>query len=129
GDGLSEWQALLDLGSLWAGRDYRRTGEFFRAATELAQSLGDQKLIAQSLNRLGNWLVNTGQPEDALKAHDDALAIFEAEGDEHGRASTHDLIGMANGLRGEMTACLANFDKAVDLFRRVGDNQGLISSL
>jgi DNA-binding CsgD family transcriptional regulator len=128
-DGLAEWQALIDLGFLWAVRDYARTGEFFRNATDLARTLGDQRLVAQSLNRLGNWYVNTGEPEEGLRGHRDALAIFDVLNDQHGRASTLDLMGMANGIHGNIAACYACFDEAVGIFRQLGDDQGLVASV
>ncbi len=128
-DGLGEWQAHIDLGSLWAVRDYQKTGESFRTATALARTLGDQKLIGQSLNRLGNWLVNTGEPAEALTVHGDALTIFDAEGDDAGRASTFDLLGMAQGIYGDMARSKAALDQSVALFRQLGDEQGLVSSL
>src|SRR5919201_1902673 len=47
-DGTAEWQSLIDLGFLWLGRNYARSGKFLRQADELAQGLGDQKLHAHS---------------------------------------------------------------------------------
>src|SRR5262245_66214012 len=54
GDRGAEWQALIDLGFLWASRDYARTGDYFRSALALARALGDSATIAQSLNRISN---------------------------------------------------------------------------
>ena len=39
GDRLMEWQCLLDLGSLWTGRDYAQAGTWFRQALALAEQL------------------------------------------------------------------------------------------
>ena len=61
GEGQMQWQAVMDLGFLWAGRDYARAGSLFQEAVRLAQEFGDPTLPAHSLNRQGNWLVNTGQ--------------------------------------------------------------------
>ncbi len=36
-----EWEALLNLGKLWAGRDYGEAGEYFRQALDLARTLDD----------------------------------------------------------------------------------------
>src|SRR6266516_3547831 len=63
-DGIMEWQGLLDLGFLWAGRDYAQAGHWFRRSLERAQVLADPKLRARSLNRVGNWLVNTVRAEE-----------------------------------------------------------------
>jgi tetratricopeptide (TPR) repeat protein len=101
-DGPAQWQNMLDLGQLWAGRDYEQAGTSFQRAHDLAQTLAVPHLLAQSLNRLGNWQVNRGQSEVGLRLHAQALALFEAEEDRHGMANTLDLLGMANGLYGDM---------------------------
>ena len=128
-DGPAEWQTLIDLGFLWAGRDYQHTGEYFRRAAELAQRLGQSKLHAQSLNRWANWLVNIGQTADGLQAHHQALEIFEHSGDEQGMADTHDLLGMANLQHGDQVASYNEYQQAIPLFRKTNDKHGLISAL
>jgi len=42
-----EWQSLLDLGSLWAGRDYAQAGQWFRRSLEQAQGLADPNFRAR----------------------------------------------------------------------------------
>ena len=37
GDQQEAWQVLLDLGLLWASRDYERTGDYCRQALDLAR--------------------------------------------------------------------------------------------
>lgn len=128
-DGPLEWQCLLDLGFLWAGRDYTEAGQWFRAALARAQGLGDAKSQARSLNRVGNWLVNTGQVADGLQAHQDALAIFEILQDRAGRAESFDLLGMANGIFGDNIQAVEQYDRSIQILRTLNDRQGLISSL
>lgn len=60
--------------------------------------LGDLRLRAHSLNRLGNWLTNVGRTAESLATLYDALAAFEALGDAQGIAETHERLGMANGM-------------------------------
>jgi len=38
GEGLAEWQCLIDLGQLWAGRDYEQAGTWFRSALDCAET-------------------------------------------------------------------------------------------
>lgn len=128
-DGPMEWQSLLDLGFLWAGRNYTQAGQWFRTALELARGLGDAKAQARSLNRVGNWLVNTGQVADGLQAHRDALAICEQLQDTEGLAETFDLLGMANGIFGDGIQAVDQYDHAIQTLRTLNDRQGLISSL
>src|SRR5262249_9608736 len=118
GDRRAEWQALIDLGFLWAERDYARTGDFYRSAGDLASDLADPLLRARSLNRLGNWLTNVGRPEDALQAHRDALDLFAATGEDRGEAETLDLLGMTWGLAiGDPISSTAHYDRAISLLR------------
>jgi DNA-binding CsgD family transcriptional regulator/tetratricopeptide (TPR) repeat protein len=128
-DGIMEWQCLLDIGFLWAGRDYVQAGHWFRKSLDRAQVLADPKLHARSLNRVGNWLVNTGRAADSLQTHQEALAIFEALQDSQGMAETIDLLGMANGMYGDMVNAVEQYERAIPLFRSLSDHQGLISSL
>ena len=128
-DGHAEWQTLIDLGFLWAGRDYNQTGEYFRLAEELARKLNETKLHAHSLNRLGNWFVNTGQTLQGLRSHRQALEIFKQDGDERGMAATRDLLGMATLQHGDQIGSYNEYQQAIQLFRKLDDKHGLISSL
>src|SRR5262245_14492142 len=129
GDRGAEWQALIDLGFLWASRDYARTGDYFRSALALARALGDSATIAQSLNRIGNWHVNLLQPLDALRYHREALAIVETLHDQSGLAETLDLLGMASFQTGDWPSALGYSERAIALFRELDLRSGLASSL
>jgi DNA-binding CsgD family transcriptional regulator len=129
GEGEMQWQVVMDLGFLWAGRDYERTGSFFREAVQLAQQLDDPPLHAQSLNRLGNWLVNTGQVKEGLEAHQQALDVFQRQRDRAGMAQTLDLLGMALAWTGNQVKGAQQHQRAIALFRELVDKRGLISIL
>jgi DNA-binding CsgD family transcriptional regulator len=128
-DGQMQWQAVMDLGFLWAGRDYERAGAFFREAVRLAQQLEDPVLHAHSLNRLGNWLINIGQVEEGLEAHQQALEVFERQHDRAGMAETFDLLGQAMAWNGNLVKGAQQHGRAIALFRLLGDKKGLISTL
>lgn len=128
-DGSLEWQALMALGLLWAERDYAQAGVWFRQARNLAEGLADPILQARSLNRFGNWLVNTGHLEEGLRAHQAALKMFESQGHTQGMAETLDLLGPAYGMLGERVQAVEQIGQAIALFRSLGDTQSLMSSL
>jgi DNA-binding CsgD family transcriptional regulator/tetratricopeptide (TPR) repeat protein len=128
-DGPIEWSCLIDLGNLWAGRDYTQAGEFYRQAAELAHVHEDALLYAHSLNRLGNWFANTGRTEDGIALHHQALDLFQAEEDISGQATTLDLMGMAYGLSAELPSAIRELSRAVLLFRRLGNRRGLSNCL
>ena len=124
-DKRAEWQALLDLGMLWAGRDYDRTGEHWQDAYELAASMEDETLIAHSLNRLGNWRLNTEHPVEAVQHHEQALAMFRRLDDMRGTAESLDFLSMAHGLSGDTSAAYEHAAACADLYRKLDDRQGL----
>jgi len=125
-----EWQSMLSLGFLWTGRDYERAGVWFRQALALAEELDDLTLRARSLNRLGNWLANTGQIQEALEAHQEALRLFETQQNMQGMAETLDMLGMAHYFTGDPARTVKDFfGRAIELFRTLGDSQSLFSTL
>jgi tetratricopeptide (TPR) repeat protein len=129
GAARAEWQALLDLGFLWSSRDYARTGDYLQQALALARAEGDPVTIAHSLNRVGNWLTNTGRVVEGLQCHQEALEIFRKQGSQAEMAATEDLLGLAFTLIGDIRSAQARVEQAVALFRLTDDKRGLISSL
>ncbi|MCL5998744.1 MAG: tetratricopeptide repeat protein [Chloroflexi bacterium] len=128
-DLMEQSRALLDLGMLWAGRDYTHTGEYYQHAYELARSAGDPSNLAYTLNRLGNWHINVDQPAQALEHHEKALAIFKQQNNPHGLAETLDFLGMASMLSGDLVNSAEYYQQAIALFRQLDDRRGTISSL
>jgi DNA-binding CsgD family transcriptional regulator len=128
-DQKAEWQALIDLGFLWASRDYTRTGDYFREALALARAMNDPQTLAQTLNRVGNWHVNLDQPAPALELHTEALEIFRRLKDREGIAATLDLLGLTREIAGDMVAAATYLSESVSLARELGNQSGLVSSL
>ncbi|MEX2314212.1 MAG: AAA family ATPase, partial [Thermomicrobiales bacterium] len=124
-----EWQSLLDLGALWASRDYQRTGDYCRQAVDLAWKMDDPAVLGHSSNRLGNWHLNAEQPADALRCHHEALHIFETIGDWRGESSTLDLLAMTYAMTGNSTQSLYSYERAISLLRQRDDRQTLSSAL
>jgi tetratricopeptide (TPR) repeat protein len=125
----SEWQGLVNLGALWAARDYRKTGEYYRHALKIARQIKDPKLLGHSLNRLANYYINVEEPEKSQKLHLDALSIFQDVGDASGIAETMDYLGMAYAIGGEIHQAKRYLQQAIDHFRELNDQKGLASSL
>ena len=125
----AEWQSAIDLGFLWAGRDYAQAETWFRQALILSQALDDPVLHARSLNRIGNWHLNVEQPHEALRYHLEALAIFQQLHDSRGIAETLDLLGMTSYLGGDLIGGTAYYQQAIALFDELGNREGLTSSL
>ena len=129
GDLRAEWEALLNLGMLWASRDYRRAGEYCEQAVRVARIIGDPATVGHSLNRLGNWHANGPRPTEALPYHEEALDIFTSITDVNAQGTTHDLIAMTYYLRGDSGNALHHYEQAIPLLRQSGDQQTLASAL
>lgn len=129
GDRRAEWQALIDLGKLWAERDYGKAGEYFQRAYDLAGTIGNPAILAHSLNRMGNWYINVERPVDAIRYHGEALEIFQQLDDQHGIAQTLDLLGMAHSLGGDLIKAAEDFRQAIPLLRALDERVDMASSL
>lgn len=130
GDKMGEWQSMFDLGYLWTSRDYEQAGNYLHNALELARAMHDPPRLARTLNRVGNWQVNAEQPQEGLLRHLEALDIFQSLADERRLAETFDLLGTAasNGIGGPITG-IGYYRQAIELWRKLDERQGLISSL
>jgi DNA-binding CsgD family transcriptional regulator/Tfp pilus assembly protein PilF len=129
-DSLIEWQSMIAIGFLWTGRNYEQAEEWFRQALALAKQLADPILHARSLNRLGNWLLNTGHIHKALEVLQEALRLLETSQPSQVMAETLEMLGMATFFMGDpATAVKVYFGQVIELFRVLGDQQGLLSNL
>jgi DNA-binding CsgD family transcriptional regulator/tetratricopeptide (TPR) repeat protein len=128
-DGHLEWQSILDLGFLWTGRDYKRSGAYFQQAVDLAQRLGDSGLRAYSLNQQANWLLNTRQVAEALATNREALALFEAQHDQPGMVESLDLLGTVYNMGGDSINAAIVYDRVIEHLRAVGNRSKLCSCL
>ncbi len=122
-----EWQCLIALGFLWSSRSYAQTGQCYQQALALAQTLADPSILAQTLNRLGNWHLNIEEPRDAQRYHQQALTVFERLDNSEGIADTLDLLGMANCLGGNLVQSAVYLTRAADFFRTLDNRTGLSS--
>jgi len=121
GERQAEWQALMDLGFLWAQRDYVQTGGYFQQALALARRMEDPLTLAHSLNRLGNWHVNIEQPREALHYHQEALTLFQQAHNLAGIAETYDLLGMTSTLGGDLVQGASYCQQAIPLFQQLDE--------
>ncbi len=128
GDLREEWETLVDVGRSWEGVDYHQAGNWFEQALELARRLDDPVALGHSLNRVGNWCMNTERIDEARDAHLEALAIFEDLDDEAGLAATIDYLGVTALTAGDPVEMRVRYERVVDIFERRRDLQALSST-
>jgi DNA-binding CsgD family transcriptional regulator len=129
GDRRLEWQSLFDLGFLWTARDMAQAQRYQEQALAAARAMGDPALLGQTLNRIGNWRLNMGEPAAALAHHSEAREIFVAAHDPASLAATDDLLGISSLVGGDFLAGARHYAAAIAGFRAAGNRQGLISAL
>lgn len=129
GDVGVECQVRLELGFVYAAFDFSRAGQEFGRALDLARSVGDPLLLGRSLNRVGNWYVNVGDPAAGLRLHLEALELFEARSDWRGSAETLDLLGLAAFHTGDARLAAEYYQRAREAFSELDDKRGQASSL
>ena len=128
-DKVAEWRNLTALGVLWSIRDSKQAKEFHQLADTLAKELDLPEYYGNSLNNFGNWLSNHGRVGEAIRAHQQALEIFQSQGDPYGIAKTLVLYAQANSFSGDQIESLEQSRQAKKLFRELGDKIGYIASL
>lgn len=123
------WQAYIDLGYLWAQRDFARTGDYFQQALEIVRGMYSPALLAHTLKRLGNWHMNVEHVHDAVQYLNEALAVFEVLHDKQGMAETLDLLGIAYFSSSNAVEGAHAYERAIALFRELGNREGELASL
>jgi DNA-binding NarL/FixJ family response regulator len=128
GDQHLVWDNLVDLNLLWSARDYVIAGNYAERALTVARELNDRSLIARSLDRVGNWHMNTGRIRQALTYQQEALAVLESIGDRRGVADTLNLLGMTSAfVDSEQSA--EYYTRAIPLARELDNRQDLVIAL
>jgi diguanylate cyclase (GGDEF)-like protein len=99
-----------------------------RQSAELAERLGNPRLLAQALTRLGAC-VELAQPDHAAEHYRSALDLYRGVGDARGQADCHNNLGIVFARRGEMDYAERELSTAITLGRTIGapDLSGLFT--
>jgi DNA-binding CsgD family transcriptional regulator/tetratricopeptide (TPR) repeat protein len=128
GDQHLAWECLVDLNLLWSSRDYAIAGEYAERSLAAAHQMNDKRCIARSLDRVGNWHMNTGRVRQALASQQMALEVLESVDDRLGVADTLNLLGMTSAfVDPEQSA--AYYTRAIPLAREFDNRQDLVTGL
>jgi DNA-binding CsgD family transcriptional regulator len=128
-DRKGEWQALLALGGLWAGRDEQRSGQFYEQAHRMARLLCQPATLVASLNALGRWHLVMDRPRDARRLHQSALALARRHELRQETVDSLYGLGLATLLSGEPAQAAAYFQQCLPLVRETGDRHLLCHAM
>ncbi|TDP92863.1 AfsR/SARP family transcriptional regulator [Labedaea rhizosphaerae] len=126
-EGLDElcWDLALTSTTLFEVKgyydDWRETAMLGLQVTERA---GNRRGHAAMLYSLGTLDLAQKRLPDAEKRFAEALGMFTADGDEHGRALVLRNSALVDGMHGDSVAMLAKYQESLALMRVVGDRMG-----
>ncbi len=103
-----------------------RRGE---AALRLYRELNDSKGIAGGLQLLGSVAREQGRYARSAQLYAESLADAEAGGDRRAAASVHGSLAFVSWLQGDFDQALRSATTSEEMFRLLGDAEGLASAL
>jgi predicted ATPase/DNA-binding SARP family transcriptional activator len=125
------WDIGIDhayLGYVAQGRGAAEQAQgYFGRALQISRQLGDPRLLAYSLNGLGQVLLALGQPMQARALAEEALRAGQETGDGYDLANTWALLGQVASRLGEPVRARTCFERSAALLTEMGGTPGLIS--
>lgn len=108
---------LIALSLAWARLgDHGAAEKIATDAVAMAEQLGDARLLAAALNRLGVAL-QTGREEEARTALRRAITLFQQVGDSRGQARAYNNIGLTYRREGDLARAAEQLRMAVAVAR------------
>ena len=114
---------LLKLSSLTQNVSYQQSIDYLTEAKRIAVKLGDQKGIADAINRLGVIYSNDEKYKEAKDCFLEAMKIREIINYPDGLASSYHNLGLAYYHLSNYDESLNYFNKSLNIRIRIGDNQ------
>ncbi|WP_206792334.1 tetratricopeptide repeat protein [Amycolatopsis sp. MtRt-6] len=93
-------------------------------ATRAATAIGDPQVSAIAWNNFGVALEQARRHDDALRAHRQALALFQETGDRSGEAASWSNLGNALLSKRRIDEAIEAHRHTLDLCRTLGDDAG-----
>ncbi|HEX6352578.1 AfsR/SARP family transcriptional regulator [Actinophytocola sp.] len=116
--------ALTSITLFEAGGYFDHWRETSQLGLEVTRSIGNRTGEAAMLYSLGTLHMFLKRLTDADRLFTSALAMFSADGDEHGCALVLRNAAIVDGLVGNSAAMVRKNTESLELMRRVGDRMG-----
>jgi signal transduction histidine kinase len=114
---------LIELSSLTQNVSYQQSIDYVAEAKKIAVKLGDQKGIADAINRFGIIYLYDEKYNEAIDYFLEAMKIREIINDPDGLASSYHNLGLAYYYLSNYDESLNYFNKSSTIRIRIGDNQ------
>ena len=122
--------ARLQLAACWEQLDrWDEAAAMIEEVREGALSSGRPRLDAASLDLLALLRYHRGEPEEAYRLGEQALALHQAAGDRSAEAQTLFRLGDARRSQRRLDECEGFYRKSLDVRHEIGDRMGEAHSL
>ncbi len=126
----------LELGSrlgeiLYTTGDYRGAADAYRSAARDAHLVGNPRLVADALGRLGRVYTDSDHLDLAKRCLGRALEIYQEAGHKPGVATVLEDMGklfIREGSSGSLTRAQGNFERSLRIRQELGDEDGTARS-
>ena len=88
-----------------------------------------QKLLADSLYKMGEKYYDAGDSKKALSLFDKSLNIYQSIGESQKAGDCYSYMAFIYYSRGDYSKALSLFTKTVDIFKKVKDKKGVANAL
>ncbi|MFN8525804.1 MAG: adenylate/guanylate cyclase domain-containing protein [Chloroflexota bacterium] len=128
-DPAAEARLVGALGMLWGGhKDYQRGLELTTRSAELAERVGDRRLLAEARVRVGLMGLNLAHADEAEEEFERALHHFQALDDHLAQVRTRDILGMTMFVSGQLRRAEDTARGVVPALEALGDAETLANT-
>ena len=114
-------QATSQLGEVYETQgNYDLARQQYEASRQVALETRSQINLAYADERLGDFFVSRGQPEQAIKLFDEALAVWIQQNDSPGQATVWAQLSICYTLTNRLDLAVQFGEKSVNLAREKG---------
>jgi tetratricopeptide (TPR) repeat protein len=101
----------------------------YNQAIDRYRVLSKKSILADILNKFGNFLYDISRYKEAIDFHQQSLAIDRELGDRQGEAASLNNLGNAYDSLGEYQRAIDFYQQSLEIKREIGDRNGEASSL
>ncbi|HUT99639.1 MAG TPA: tetratricopeptide repeat protein [bacterium] len=115
-------KSLVEMGRVHVRTcDYEAAKQVFQRARDIAEEIGDQRLVSSVYNNLGNVHFYECDYSSSIQAYEKALAINRRLGDQAVTSHIIHNLGSVFFRKGDYPAALRAYEQALELERRQGN--------
>jgi tetratricopeptide (TPR) repeat protein len=113
-------QLVIEGRIAWRERDYETARTHFEEALRAADAADDRFAQIAALHFLGNVAFNQCRDSESRELHLRALSLAQADGDDHGIATSLGGLALVDVAEGDFESAGINYTNAADAYVRAG---------